>query len=66
MERVARHPSFGESKHINTIKEILNMADIKANALGRYLVVISNIFKPPCNFPFIIYSCFEKGCLAKA
>ena len=32
------------------IKEILNIADRKANALDRYIVVIFNIFKPPCNF----------------
>ena len=39
------------------IKEILNIADKKANALDGYIVVVSNIFKPPCNFPFITVCC---------
>ena len=53
---VASHTRFGESKHTNKIKDILNVAGIKTNAPDRYLIVISNIFKPPCNFPFIMYS----------
>jgi len=42
----ARHPLFGEAeKKIEKMKTIVNiMAEIKANTLDRYLVVIIRIF----------------------
>jgi len=41
---VASHPPFGEAKH-KKLKKIANiMAEIKANAPDRYLIVISTLW----------------------